>query len=240
MSSSNTSSSPLSPPPPSLESNKTTMNMYNHWLSFSNSSTSATKIFGDNTPAMRKAMQILEDQFGHPHISSSSSSNNTNINHVVNNTKQMTVNVPIVFYPPNISADPASQSRELPPQTFTFVATAGVDVGNGNKNKRKRKTKNINRGRIYSLPHLKYGPYTCSKCLQVVPTSQKFANHVTEHYKLDREEEEKKRKTSETQERSDLQSDQSEVVPVNNENLTQISPSPPLSGLKVKIESGVN
>ncbi|WJX56933.1 hypothetical protein P8452_42543 [Trifolium repens] len=204
MSSSNTSSSPLSPPPPSLESNKTTMNMYNHSLSFSNSSTSATKIFGDNTPAMRKAIQILEEQFGHPHISSSSS-NNTNINHVVNNTKQMTVNVPIVFYPPNISADPASQSRELSPQTFTFVATAGVDVGNGNKNKRKRKTININHGRIYSLPHPKYGPYTCSKCLQVVPTSQKFANHVTEHYKLDR-----------------------------------ISPSPPLSGLKVKIESGDN
>ncbi|WJX56930.1 hypothetical protein P8452_42541 [Trifolium repens] len=210
MSSSKTSSSPLSPPPPSLESNKTTMNMYNHSLSFSNSSTSATKIFGDNTPTMRKAMRILEAQFGHPHISSSSS-NNTNMNHVVNNTKQMTVNVPILLYPPNISAGPASQSRELPPQTFTFVATAGVDVENGNKNKRKRKTKNNNRGRIYSLPHPKYGPYTCSKCLQVVPTSQKFANHVTEHYKLNREEEEKKRKTSETQERSDLQSDQSEV-----------------------------
>jgi hypothetical protein len=215
------------------------MNMYNHSLSFSNSSTSATKIFGDNTHAMRKAMRILEEQFGQPHISSSSS-NNTNINHVINNTKQMTVNVPIVFYPPNISAGPASQSRELPPQTFTFVATAGVDVGNGNKNKRKRKTKNINSGRIYSLPHPKYGPYTCSKCLQVVPTSQKFANHVTEHYKLDREEDENKIKTSETQERSDLQSDQSEVVPVNNENLTQISASPPLSGLKVKIESGDN
>lgn len=169
--------------------------MYNHSLSFSNSSTSATKIVGDNTPAMGKAMWILEEQFGHPHISSSSSSssNNTNINHVVNNTKQMTVNVPIVFYPPNISTGPTSQSRELPPQTFTFVATAGVDVGNGNKNKRKRKTKNIKCGRIYSLPHPKYGPYTCSKCLQVVPTSQKFANHVTEHYKLDREEEEKKR-----------------------------------------------
>ena len=141
MSSSNTSSSPLSPPPPSLESNKTTMNMYNHSLSFSNSSTSATKIFGDNTHIMRKAMRILEEKFGQPHISSSSSSNNTNINHVVNNTKQMTVNVPIVFYPPNISADPASQSRELPPQTFTFVATASVDVGNGNKNKREEENK---------------------------------------------------------------------------------------------------
>ncbi|PNX77483.1 C2H2-type zinc finger protein [Trifolium pratense] len=63
------------------------------------------------------------------------------------------------------------------------VATEGVDAGDGNKSKRKPKTKTFNHGRIRNLPHPKYGPYTCSKCFEVLPTSQKFANHVTSHYK---------------------------------------------------------
>ncbi|MCI08718.1 C2H2 zinc finger protein [Trifolium medium] len=144
--------------------------MYDHSLSYSNSSSSAgTKKFGSHAHAIRKAMQMLKAQFGHPHISLLSSSSS-----IIN----------------NIDVD--------------VVATDGVAIGDGNKNKRKKKTKTINDGRIHNLPHSKYGPYTCSDCFQVVPTSQKFANHVTSHYRA--------RKLS------DLQGDKSYVAHVNDED----------------------
>ncbi|QHN79281.1 hypothetical protein S83_067802 [Arachis hypogaea] len=38
-------------------------------------------------------------------------------------------------------------------------------------------------GRIKSLPYKKNGPYTCSKCMTVFETSQKFAAHTASHYK---------------------------------------------------------
>ncbi|PNX91624.1 zinc finger family protein [Trifolium pratense] len=190
MSSSNTSSFHLPPPPPSLESNNPTKNMYD---SYSNSSSSTgTKKFGSHAPAIRKAMKMLEAQFGHPHISLASSSSSS-----INK---------------NIGVD--------------GVATEGVDVGNGNKSKRKPKTKTFNHGRIRSLPHPKYGPYTCSKCFEVLPTSQKFANHVTSHYKA--------------QIKSNVQCDQSDLAHINDEAHNQIALAPPLSGFKLKIESTDN
>ncbi|CAN7047840.1 unnamed protein product [Brassica rapa subsp. trilocularis] len=38
-------------------------------------------------------------------------------------------------------------------------------------------------GRTHSLPYEKYGPYTCPKCKGVFNTSQKFAAHMSSHYK---------------------------------------------------------
>ncbi|ANM61789.1 C2H2-like zinc finger protein [Arabidopsis thaliana] len=38
-------------------------------------------------------------------------------------------------------------------------------------------------GRIHSLPYKKYGPYTCPKCNSIFDTSQKFAAHMSSHYK---------------------------------------------------------
>nr|XP_025617253.1 homeobox protein 13-like [Arachis hypogaea] len=38
-------------------------------------------------------------------------------------------------------------------------------------------------GRIKSLPYKKNGPYTCSKCMAIFETSQKFAAHTASHYK---------------------------------------------------------
>ncbi|KAG2266808.1 hypothetical protein Bca52824_073887 [Brassica carinata] len=38
-------------------------------------------------------------------------------------------------------------------------------------------------GRTHSLPYEKYGPYTCPKCNSVFNTSQKFAAHMSSHYK---------------------------------------------------------
>ncbi|KAG2323420.1 hypothetical protein Bca52824_016633 [Brassica carinata] len=38
-------------------------------------------------------------------------------------------------------------------------------------------------GRTHSLPYEKYGPYTCPKCNGIFDTSQKFAAHMSSHYK---------------------------------------------------------
>lgn len=66
------------------------------------------------------------------------------------------------------------------------------------------KKKNVDDGKTHSLPHKKYGPYTCPKCYQVLATSQKFASHVTSnHYKFDSPEERKKRYISKINKKSD-------------------------------------
>ncbi|CAH2051326.1 unnamed protein product [Thlaspi arvense] len=44
-------------------------------------------------------------------------------------------------------------------------------------------------GRTHSLPYEKYGPYTCPKCSGVFDTSQKFAAHMSSHYKTETNEE---------------------------------------------------
>ncbi|XP_010484872.2 PREDICTED: uncharacterized protein LOC104763163 [Camelina sativa] len=38
-------------------------------------------------------------------------------------------------------------------------------------------------GRTHSIPREKNGPYTCPKCNEVFDTSQKFASHMSLHYK---------------------------------------------------------
>ncbi|KAI9114962.1 hypothetical protein K1719_013975 [Acacia pycnantha] len=40
-------------------------------------------------------------------------------------------------------------------------------------------------GITHSLPYKKYGPYTCPRCLGKFLTSQKFAAHVSSHYKYE-------------------------------------------------------
>ncbi|XP_019084083.1 PREDICTED: uncharacterized protein LOC104792733 [Camelina sativa] len=48
-------------------------------------------------------------------------------------------------------------------------------------------------GRTHSLPYEKYGPYTCPKCNGVFDTSQKFAAHMSSHYKTETTEEREQR-----------------------------------------------
>ncbi|EOA33135.1 hypothetical protein CARUB_v10016477mg, partial [Capsella rubella] len=40
-------------------------------------------------------------------------------------------------------------------------------------------------GRTHNLPYEKYGPYTCPKCTGKFDTSQKFAAHMSSHYKTE-------------------------------------------------------
>lgn len=49
-------------------------------------------------------------------------------------------------------------------------------------------------GGIHSLNHPKHGPYQCPKCESVFDTSQKFATHVSKHYKLESKEERRRRR----------------------------------------------
>ncbi|EEF34255.1 hypothetical protein RCOM_0146500 [Ricinus communis] len=48
-------------------------------------------------------------------------------------------------------------------------------------------------GRTHSLPHEKYGPYTCPKCRNVFSVSQTFAAHMLTHYKNESSDQRKKR-----------------------------------------------
>ncbi|CAH8367600.1 unnamed protein product [Eruca vesicaria subsp. sativa] len=58
-----------------------------------------------------------------------------------------------------------------------------------NHNKGKRSEDVQYDGRTHSLPYEKYGPYTCPKCNGVFDTSQKFAAHMSSHYKNETNEE---------------------------------------------------
>ncbi|KAJ8770881.1 hypothetical protein K2173_021796 [Erythroxylum novogranatense] len=48
-------------------------------------------------------------------------------------------------------------------------------------------------GKTHSLPHLKYGPYTCPRCKNKFQTSQLFAAHMLSHYKNETIDERKRR-----------------------------------------------
>ena len=48
-------------------------------------------------------------------------------------------------------------------------------------------------GRTHSLPHVKYGPYTCPRCEKVFSISQTFAAHMLTHYKHESSDQRKKR-----------------------------------------------
>ena len=48
-------------------------------------------------------------------------------------------------------------------------------------------------GRTHSLPHVKYGPYTCPRCKKVFSISQTFAAHMLTHYKHESSDQKKKR-----------------------------------------------
>lgn len=48
-------------------------------------------------------------------------------------------------------------------------------------------------GRTHSLSYEKYGPYTCPKCTNVFDTSQKFAAHMSSHYKTETDKERNQR-----------------------------------------------
>ncbi|XP_058774061.1 uncharacterized protein LOC131648304 [Vicia villosa] len=127
-------------------------------------------------------MKTLEAQFSQSNASSSPSPsiyNHKNDINIYNNTMQM--NVFNGAYHHNLLVARSSQSRELPSNQTVVAPTSHVaSVGV------RFKKKIIDDGIIHTLPHKKYGPYTCPKCSQVLATSQKFASHVTSnHYKFD-------------------------------------------------------
>jgi hypothetical protein len=118
------------------------------------SSSSTTKKFGSHAPGIRKAMKILEAQFGHPHVSLLSSSSSANAFAASDH--------------PDLHGG-SSHLQEPLSQTTNVVAANGDEFGDGNNKKKMT---------IHSLPHPKYGPYICSKCNIEFATSQKYASHV--------------------------------------------------------------
>jgi hypothetical protein len=144
----------------------------NHSSSNVDSSSSSTNHFGNNTPALRKAMIILESQFSHPHVLVLSS-----IDEVNNNKNMMNV---VASDHLDLPGGSSSHSDEPPVQMINVVATDGDEFGDGNNNRKKKLKKSADDGTIRSLSCPKYGPYRCSVelCEMVFATSQKFASHV--------------------------------------------------------------
>ncbi|KAK2433030.1 hypothetical protein P8452_30425 [Trifolium repens] len=89
----------------------------NHSSSNVDSSSSSTNHFGNNTPALRKAMIILESQFSHPHVSVLSS-----IDEVNNNKNMMNV---VASDHLDLPGGSSSHSDEPPVQMINVVATDG-------------------------------------------------------------------------------------------------------------------
>jgi len=222
------------------------------WLYGYNTTTSSTDNFGSHAPGIIKSIQMLEAQFGNLQASSPSSDNNTR-NDVINNNKTM-LNTSSVYAHLDLLGGSSSHPQHPSSEVNNIVATNGDAVRDSNSTNMKRKKEEIgDDGRIHSLPHNKHGPYTCSKCNKVIATSQKFASHVSSHYKYESEEERKKRYMSRIQKRPDLQIqklddgtttlvpviasvDQSYAPLVSYDNQNMRAPAPPLSGVKVKQE----
>ncbi|CAK8562405.1 unnamed protein product [Lathyrus sativus] len=212
----------------------------------SNINTEDTKwYYGSHAPGIRKAMKILEAQFSHSNASSASATHkNEDVINIYNNNMMNAFNE---VYHPNLLVTRSSQSHE-PSSDQTVVALTDGDAYVGVHFKKK----NFDDGRIHSLPHKKYGPYTCPKCYQVLDTSQKFASHVTSnHYKFDNPEQRKKRYMSRIRKKPSLEIprlnngqttcvpavpsiDQSHVASIiNNDDQNQISSlALPLNGFK--------
>ncbi|XP_058774009.1 uncharacterized protein LOC131648252 [Vicia villosa] len=190
--------SPSFPPSLPLESNRNPRHSkwvygHNNTLSFNlslieYSPSTVINNYDSHAPGIRKAMKLLEIQFSHSNVSASPSVyNNEDVLDIYNNTVQMNnFNDADI---PNLLVAGSSESHETPSNQTTFVTSDDVtSVGVYFKKKK------VDDGRTHSLPHKKYGPYTCPKCYQVLATSQKFASHVTSnHYKFDSPEERKKR-----------------------------------------------
>ncbi|XP_027189954.1 uncharacterized protein [Cicer arietinum] len=125
-----------------------------------------------------------------------------------------------------------------------IMATPIRAVAADDKTTKKEKNKNKD-GRIHSLPHKKYGPYTCSECYEVFATSQKFACHVTSsHYKGESEEQRKKRYMSRVRNRSNLQIQKVDdgitvvaaAAAINDDQTIAVDPTPLPIPIKVKSE----
>ncbi|KAF2286297.1 hypothetical protein GH714_013432 [Hevea brasiliensis] len=66
------------------------------------------------------------------------------------------------------------RNQEKKPAAESEVKVADVKIDRSSK---------VGDGRTHSLPHNKYGPYTCPRCMSVFLTSQKFAAHMSSHYR---------------------------------------------------------
>ncbi|CAL5210332.1 unnamed protein product [Lathyrus oleraceus] len=244
MASKNTSS-PLS---------KSNMKTHAHNLSLS---TTATNNYGSHAAGIKKAMKILEIQFGNSHTSSTSSTNNNVVDVINNNNMMMTMNN--TSYHSDLITG-SSKSHIMSSQTIdSSVIGDGYDVHVGtdhSKINNIKNKKNIDDGRTHSLSCKKYGPYICPKCNQVFVTSQKFASHASSHYRFESEEERKKRYMSRIRKRPNLQIHKlndgtTTLVPVSsstvhphvtsvNDNAHNQIASPPPIGVKIKFESPDN
>ncbi|XP_024633575.1 probable serine/threonine-protein kinase DDB_G0271402 [Medicago truncatula] len=233
--------------------------------SFNSDSSSSAGInnFGSHAPGIKKAMQILEAQFGHLQTSTSSINinddiiNNNNKTANNNNNKMMKMNTSTTSSHLDLHVGLSSQLQELPSQTINLFVTDVRDINKNDKRKKKKSNENIDDGKIHSLPHEKHGPYPCSQCNKIFETSQKFANHVSSsHYKFESEEDRKKRYNSRIRKRPRLQiqklnDGRTTFVPVvacadkshasiNNDDHNMISLTPLPSGIKVKSEPSDN
>ncbi|KAJ7979103.1 C2H2-like zinc finger protein [Quillaja saponaria] len=114
------------------------------------------------------------------------------------------------IFPPNevVRTAPPTQNPSIFSQneavrTNGFVTAANpiryfnnFTKNNGFSHTNMRKKRHVvNDGRIHSLPHRKFGPYRCPKCLNIFQTSQQFAAHaVSQHYKFESAEEKTRRR----------------------------------------------
>ncbi|CAL5210333.1 unnamed protein product [Lathyrus oleraceus] len=233
-------------------------NIKTHSYNLSLSSTS-TNNYGSHVAGIKKAMKILETQFGNPHASSLSSTNNNVVDSFNNNNTMMMMTMNDTSFHPDLITG-SSKSHSMSSQMIAASVNGdGYDVHvrpdhikiNNNKNK-----KNIDDGRTHSLSYKKYEPYICPKCNQVFVTSQKFASHVSSHYKFESEEERKKRYMFRIRKRPKLQIQKlndgtTTLIPVSsstdfplvasvNDNVHNQIASPALTGVKIKLESTNN
>ncbi|KAG7636291.1 putative transcription factor C2H2 family [Arabidopsis thaliana] len=84
--------------------------------------------------------------------------------------------------------DGRSMKKILKPTIFFEATTDYIESQENEKS-----NNDHNDGRTHSLPYEKYGPYTCPKCNGVFDTSQKFAAHMSSHYKNETSEEREQR-----------------------------------------------
>ncbi|KAL5066660.1 hypothetical protein RYX36_017547 [Vicia faba] len=231
-------------------------NLKTHAYNLSLSSTAAN-CYGSHVTGIKKAMKILETQFGNPHAASSLSINNNVVGVINDNNMKMAMND--TSYHPNLTTD-SSKSYNMSSRTIGASVNGDgnhvhVDIDHNNINNKKDK-KNIDDGRMHSLACKKYGPYICPKCNQVFVTSQKFASHASSHYKFESKEERKKRYMARIRKRPRLQIQKLNdgtttfvpvsfstahppVASVNNNAHNQIL-SPTSIGVKIKLESANN
>ncbi|CAN8270898.1 unnamed protein product [Cochlearia groenlandica] len=104
------------------------------------------------------------------------------------NPKPLNVIFPNQNHDHHVSQDGRFSKKKPKPIRFFEESTDYFDSEEDEKSEKDRYD-----GRTHSLPYEKYGPYKCPKCEGVFETSQKFAAHMSNHYKNETYKEREKR-----------------------------------------------